>query len=296
MLINLLSVSRTDKINSLFFWSIFLAAVLGVLVSAILVPFFRQLRVNKIKEYIRQTSCRYHQLLKINERFVFYDLSSSYCLKHARCSTKSKYDHFDYDQALDDFLSVKKGYCEDVIQTVKENQRMMKEYQSELQKLPDYGTINEDLGKSRISLEKYMEQEIHLCSQIELHPVCEVCFTVEASYSSPQGRNFYHNDKAYSVNDILLHEQSIAKRQAWQSTREYQMNEERRRMTPTLRYKILSRDHYRCVICGRSAKEDGVKLHVDHIIPVSKGGKTVPENLQTLCEDCNFGKSDKVFV
>lgn len=295
MLMYLLSVSRTDTINSLFFWSIFLAAVLGVLILAVLVPLFRQLRIEKMKEYIRQTSCRYHQLLEINDRFVFHKLSPSYCLKHTKCPNKPKYDHFDYDQSLDDFLSVKKGYCEDVIETVKENQQMMKEYQRELQTLPDYGTVDENLRKIRVSLEKYIEEEKYLCMQTELRPVCEVYFTVEASYTSPQGRNFYHNDKIYSVNDILHHQKNVAKRQAWQSTREYQINEERRRMTPTLRYQILNRDHYRCVVCGRSAKEDGVKLHVDHIIPVSKGGKTIPENLQTLCEDCNLGKSDKIF-
>jgi 5-methylcytosine-specific restriction endonuclease McrA len=38
---------------------------------------------------------------------------------------------------------------------------------------------------------------------------------------------------------------------------------------------------------------DGVKLEVDHIKPISKGGKTVLNNLQTLCMDCNRGKSNK---
>ncbi|WP_343324290.1 HNH endonuclease signature motif containing protein [Streptococcus sp. Marseille-P8640] len=35
-----------------------------------------------------------------------------------------------------------------------------------------------------------------------------------------------------------------------------------------------------------------VVLHVDHIIPWSKGGETVLGNLQTLCSKCNLGKSD----
>lgn len=60
-----------------------------------------------------------------------------------------------------------------------------------------------------------------------------------------------------------------------------------------LRHKILKRDNYRCVLCGWSA-EDGVKLHIDHKIPVSKGGLTVEENLRTLCEACNLGKSNDI--
>ena len=46
-------------------------------------------------------------------------------------------------------------------------------------------------------------------------------------------------------------------------------------------------------LCGASAN-DGVKLEVDHIVPVSKGGKSTMDNLQTLCERCNRGKRDKL--
>ena len=35
-------------------------------------------------------------------------------------------------------------------------------------------------------------------------------------------------------------------------------------------------------------------LTIDHIIPLNKGGKTIPENLQVLCRKCNASKSDKV--
>ena len=63
-------------------------------------------------------------------------------------------------------------------------------------------------------------------------------------------------------------------------------------MTDQLRYDIMKRDGFRCQLCGRS-QADGVKLHVDHIKPVSKGGKTIPSNLRTLCEQCNLGKKDK---
>jgi hypothetical protein len=59
-----------------------------------------------------------------------------------------------------------------------------------------------------------------------------------------------------------------------------------------LRYKILSRDAFKCRICGIGAS-DGTTLHVDHIIPQSKGGLTEDWNLQCLCIDCNLGKSNR---
>ena len=61
-----------------------------------------------------------------------------------------------------------------------------------------------------------------------------------------------------------------------------------------LRYSILCRDKFRCVICGASpAKDVSVELHVDHIHHWSRGGKNVEENLRTLCSKCNLGKGDK---
>lgn len=66
-------------------------------------------------------------------------------------------------------------------------------------------------------------------------------------------------------------------------------------VTTKMRYQVLRRDRYRCVLCGRSpAKSLDVELHIDHIIPFCKGGETTVKNLQTLCSECNLGKSDSM--
>lgn len=67
-----------------------------------------------------------------------------------------------------------------------------------------------------------------------------------------------------------------------------------REPSASLRNKVLKRDKYKCVICGRSPSSSNVELHLDHIHPYSLGGETVLENLQTLCSDCNLGKSNKI--
>lgn len=73
----------------------------------------------------------------------------------------------------------------------------------------------------------------------------------------------------------------------------YKTNGGRRDPSMRLRYEVLARDHFTCRYCGASPKKDSnVTLHIDHIIPWSKGGKTVLNNLQTLCSKCNLGKSD----
>jgi hypothetical protein len=61
-----------------------------------------------------------------------------------------------------------------------------------------------------------------------------------------------------------------------------------------LRWKVLHRDRFTCCHCGRSpAKAANVELRVDHILPWSKDGETVFNNLQTLCHECNLGKSNE---
>ena len=58
-----------------------------------------------------------------------------------------------------------------------------------------------------------------------------------------------------------------------------------------LRFKVLKRDNFKCVICGTSpAVDESVALHIDHIKPVACGGESTLENLQTLCSRCNLGK------
>jgi len=54
------------------------------------------------------------------------------------------------------------------------------------------------------------------------------------------------------------------------------------------RYNVLKRAKYRCELCG--AHESQIALHVDHIIPRSKGGPEDLSNFQALCQTCNANK------
>ena len=76
---------------------------------------------------------------------------------------------------------------------------------------------------------------------------------------------------------------------------ENQQKNSRRRREPStrLRFEVLYRDQFTCRFCGASpTKDPSVTLHIDHIVPWSKGGETSLDNLQTLCSKCNLGKSD----
>ena len=66
----------------------------------------------------------------------------------------------------------------------------------------------------------------------------------------------------------------------------------RKKISPSVRFFVLNRDDFTCQYCGRSAPE--VRLEVDHVVPVSKGGNNQVNNLVTSCWDCNRGKGNSV--
>lgn len=63
---------------------------------------------------------------------------------------------------------------------------------------------------------------------------------------------------------------------------------ERKPISKKIRFEVLKRDKFTCQYCGKQSPE--VILHLDHIKPVSKGGKNTLLNLVTSCADCNLGK------
>lgn len=64
---------------------------------------------------------------------------------------------------------------------------------------------------------------------------------------------------------------------------------ERKAISKKLRFEVLKRDAFTCQYCGKQPPD--TVLHLDHIKPVSKGGKNTLLNLVTSCIDCNLGKS-----
>jgi hypothetical protein len=61
-----------------------------------------------------------------------------------------------------------------------------------------------------------------------------------------------------------------------------------RHVPAALKTEIFERDQYRCRYCNAAEN-----LEIDHMTPVSKGGESVRENLQTLCRSCNRSKRSK---
>ncbi len=60
------------------------------------------------------------------------------------------------------------------------------------------------------------------------------------------------------------------------------------RIPLNLRKSVIERDGYYCVYCDEDLTNS--EIHLDHVIPESKGGPTTYDNLQVTCRKCNLAK------
>lgn len=109
-------------------------------------------------------------------------------------------------------------------------------------------------------------------------------------YTSPSGNTGTHYDVVMDIDNLNRFVVYLAEKIKFNKSAAGQ----RALMTSRLRESIKQRDSYTCRCCGASlSSEPHLLLEIDHIIPVSKGGKTTEENLQTLCWKCNRSKGNK---
>lgn len=154
--------------------------------------------------------------------------------------------------------------------------------------------INEAEAKRlKLSRKNYLKYSHLIYQENRINVEKEFQIVIYLNYKSKKGKI---KDKFYKKYDSNMFLKIYEKYKNLKEERElYRISSkvERSVMTNGMRYDVLKRDKFRCQVCGATQK-DGVTLHVDHIIPVSKGGKTEMSNLQTLCSKCNIGKSNKL--
>lgn len=130
------------------------------------------------------------------------------------------------------------------------------------------------------------------------------CFETVRNQTRYKQRNYVKTAYQVSVSDsvavvswewLLNRHMQLEKIDFEATLKEYHSKNQRKLMTRALREKIMERDGYTCQICGKYMPDE-VGLHIDHIVPVTKGGKTVPSNLQVLCSKCNGHKGAQACI
>ncbi len=244
------------------------------------------------KKIVKDTSTQLKNLLELNSKYTFdYDIKKQYKF-YETFQSKPKFDKYELETLFDKSILYNYGLVI-VAEKVLKNRKLYEEYQKKVSNLKSE-ILKEETKNLHISYKGYIKIEKNLFLKYKLsQPILNSDIICTATYTSPKGRNHYSKKAAYSIVEAPKRYELLQKRIEQQNSEEMRRKHARSQMTDKLRYTILKRDKFKCQICGRTV-DDGIKLHVDHIIPVSKGGETVPSNLRTLCQACNLGKSDEI--
>ena len=262
-------------INELALLFISIVAVFGVGVVAYFISTYF------MREHICKHSTFMPILCKLNSEYVnvFCEFDDTYKTTHY-CNSKSQFDKTNFNRILHDFCTTNKDHLNYIIPLAYKNSYSFTEYKEKALNILD--------NKSYYNSKIMKSLEIRVFQEAMLSPPTTVNVTIHSRYVSPKGRNSYHNYYTFEMSSISSCLDNIERENSF----EQEKRRQRARMSDSLRYDIMKRDGFKCVLCGASQK-DGAKLHVDHIFPIAKGGKTEPSNLRTLCDRCNLGKKDK---
>ena len=173
-----------------------------------------------------------------------------------------------------------------------ENRRMLEEYRNRIKKEVEtrLGKFDEDPGK--LNKERLDDlEDRYFRSKLKGATISLTAF-VNLRLTKINGALVKGRERSFSQDEIISYLNRLDDQEdgfylddeIWNSL----CRVERGKVTNKLRFYVYNRDGNRCVHCG--SREN---LEVDHIIPISKGGKTVVSNLQTLCHRCNVEKGAK---
>lgn len=265
-----------------------------VLVVGLAVVAVHRKQTRKARAAVRENSAYYKMVEQLNQKYHFYwDICEDGDIYfYEKENSLAKFDRRELEDIVYGKIEERWPEIDQALEHVKQNRELYQKYADELSALQSSASAAEckQLG---IPYKRFLKIEQKMVNDISISPICKIQIECEKEYTSPAGRNEYFEGDVFSEDEIRTMVETIKQENIMRSSEEYRRKMERRRVTDKLRYQILRRDGFRCQLCGAS-QADGVRLHVDHIIPVSKGGTSDVENLRTLCDRCNLGKSDQM--
>lgn len=143
-------------------------------------------------------------------------------------------------------------------------------------------TPEEKMASSGLPVKKFCETEDEMFRKMIDSIREDSTVEIRLRYCTPKGECLAERTVRTDYRGLKEAYSSRRKREAARLAEEY----ERSKLSASLRYDVMIRDRFRCVLCG-AAREDGAELFVDYIRPVSDGGKTEMDNLRTLCSRCS---------
>lgn len=290
---------------------VFISLLVVALLSLICILFVRKIKATdkdkkrriigkrrnrKYVDFVNEHSLAIRAIKELNSKYQF---SSIYPLIYKNCydTTRNFEDVSCKDYLIYQFhlntLSVR---------------RIIKNRNNNISKEIDYKSkvdlAKDKLGNFDVSIEDLNEEKLRNIESIVFNDLIEKVntdFYAEVHLYLTRGRIHRVVDEKkelFDLNEIIDVLKSIDSSKVIDGRRFYSgevwksiERVERAKVSEELRQEKFERDGYTCVNCGSTEKES---LEIDHIMPISKGGKTEPSNLQTLCRNCNIRKGNDI--
>ena len=252
---------------------------------------FHSWRKKKYRDFVYKHSVGFTELIKLNELYTFKDIKK-FDMVH-------DYDNESYyhDISPKDYLTYQLLFIyKDVLQSIKDaesNKGLYGNYWFSVKGRCIKNSYDvEKIPKNKRLLAKVEER---LLEEYTQKPTMELKIRVALQLRNINGEFKKKKIQIFDEGEIRLLITKITDkngtyyndRETWESI----CRVERGKVSSRMRFAIYERDEYKCVKCGSKKN-----LEIDHIIPVSKGGKSSFENLQTLCHHCNVLKGMEIEV
>ena len=257
----------------------------GVII-AIVVP--TSIHRRKYTNFVDKYSDAFNKIKVINARYKFASIPN-FDMSHT-------YDNNDFYPTVScqDYLIYQLVYLDKkvtkALNDIEDNKFKYSMYSKEISGCY-YGQFNGDTTDYNLeTLKKYEKKMVKANIKI---PTMHLYITVTLRREDIGGNYKERKSKTFKeseINSLLsrIHNKRGARYLddgIWQSI----VKVERAKVSNKMRFAVFQRDHERCVKCGSRRN-----LEVDHIYPISKGGKTEMSNLQTLCHRCNVKKGNSI--
>ena len=264
---------------------VLLVVVPGIIIGLI-VPL--SLRRNRYTNFVNAHSEALKTIREMNARYKFASIPN-YNMEHT-------YDNNDFypNVSPQDYLIYQLVYMEKkVSKSIKDAENNKEKYISYRDELSHVYLKHYDIettGYKTKTLDKYEKRMVRKTIQVPI-VVLAIKVTLKrtdigGNYKESKCQVFYQDTIKEIIKQLHQKEGSYyLNPEIWNAI----VRVERAKVSNKMRFAVFSRDHNRCRRCGSTRN-----LEVDHIYPISKGGKTEMKNLQTLCHRCNVRKGNSV--
>ena len=266
-------------------------SIIFLALSIIVAAFFIFLAIirSRYKSFALSHSEALHKLEQIKKNYTFEEIPN-FDMEHC-------YDNVNFfrDISMRDYLTYELVYKQKQIKKAckdaESNMKALEKFKKEADANCEFGKYDVE---TKVRFKKMLDRiESNLYERAFPKPTTHFKIRVTLRLTNINGARIRYKDEVFKAEQII----DLIRRINQKSGNFYTNKDifdaiarvERGKVTNRMRFAIYHRDGNRCKKCGSR-----YNLEVDHIIPISKGGKSTMNNLQTLCHRCNVEKGSKI--